>query len=870
MNDTTSTASNGTGTATPTIRDMAPVYQAGHIALIPCSSKDKRPDMALLPRDPETGKPTWNPLAEHPADTATVQSWFDRDCKTLAAATGKASEGILAIDFDDPSKYEPWCKEVGELADGLPVQRTGREGGGYQVWLRCPTPGPNAKLAWVPDEKEETGRRIAIETRGDGGYAILPGSLHPSGRCYEAIAGDWTNIPMVSQARADALLTAAKKLDEAPLTKQEMERIAANAKPSDKYRSGANGETSVIDLFNQKCTIEAALAQYGYKQSGEKWVRPGGKTASVMVKEGRSLHFSSNDPLSDHHWHTPFDFYCHYGHNGDCKAAVKAVAERLGVSHQGKTAKQQVAPQAEPGPWPEITPFDALDLPEFPFDSLPASLGLWVAAESYATQTPPDLAALLALASCSSCLARRVVVQPRPGWQEPVNLFVAVLLEPGNRKSAVFTDTIRPLKEYEAELIEAARPTVAKLQSQRRREETRLRKLEKQAAEIGDTQTHQEADRLAAELAEQPEAVLPRLMIDDATSEKLGMMLSEQGGRIASVSPEGGVFDLMKGLYSKSGIAQFGVYLMGHSGDDLVTDRVTRKAVRVERPALTCAYAMQPQVIAGLADNAAFRGRGLLARFLYAAPKSWIGERKIATDPVPVEVTEGYRQTVRSLAAVQGEHVLRLADDAAEELKKWEAEIEAMLADGGDMEVLRDWGAKLAGATLRVAAVLHCSGSGNIGSALQTFDCGNIGVERSKTDYLPPISIATLQAAIAIARYLIPHTQAVLALMQAQEATAEADAQYVLAWIERHHRTEFTKRDVQQHGKRRFPKADDIDPALTELAARGYIRPKSAPNIPENGPGRPPSPAFEVNPALYTSQKRSQYSHNSSQQGVTP
>ena len=48
-------------------------------------------------------------------------------------------------------------------------------------------------------------------------------------------------------------------------------------------------------------------------------------------------------------------------------------------------------------------------------------------------------------------------------------------------------------------------------------------------------------------------------------AEKLGMMLAEQGGRIASMSPEGGVFDLMAGMYSKSGIPQFGVYLMGHS-----------------------------------------------------------------------------------------------------------------------------------------------------------------------------------------------------------------------------------------------------------------------------------------------------------------
>jgi hypothetical protein len=196
------------GTTTLTIKDLALGYVAGGLALVPCSPKDKRPDMALLPRDPQTHKPTWKSLADHPADAATVQSWLDRGCKTMAAATGKPSGGLLIIDFDEARFLEPWKVAVAELADGLPVQRTGR---GFQVALRCPDPGENAELAWVADEKEETGRRIAIETRGEGGYAILPGSLHPSGKLYAAIAGDWANIATVSQARADSLLAAAKK-----------------------------------------------------------------------------------------------------------------------------------------------------------------------------------------------------------------------------------------------------------------------------------------------------------------------------------------------------------------------------------------------------------------------------------------------------------------------------------------------------------------------------------------------------------------------------------------------------------------------------------------------------------------------------------
>ncbi len=480
--------------------------------------------------------------------------------------------------------------------------------------------------------------------------------------------------------------------------------------------------------------------------------------------------------------------------------------------------------------WLEIISFDVLKLPDFPTHALPTELKDWVEAESHATQTPPDLAALLAMSVCSACIARRVVVEPRPGWREPVNLYTAILLDPGNRKSAVFSDAMKPLREVEAELVDAERPEVARAQSARRQDEARLRNLEKKAAEKGDAEARHEAGKLAAKLAEEAEPALPRLLVDDATSEKLGMMLEAQGGRIASMSPEGGVFDLMAGLYSKSGIPQFGVYLMAHSGDDLITDRVTRPSIRVERPALTCAYAMQPAVIEGLAENTAFRGRGLLARFLYAAPRSWIGEREIAPKPVSDEIKSNYYQAVRELAKVTGEFTLELSPQAEEILYRWETAIEEMLGDGGEMEIMRDWGAKLAGASLRLAAVIHCLEHGTRGK----------------------ISESTMAAAIEIANYMIPHAEAVLDMMLANEENADDDAQYVLRWIERHKRTEFSKTEAQHHGKRRFPEANDIDPALSELVARGYIRPKT--NL-KMGPGRPKSPAYEVNPDFYSDSK---------------
>lgn len=485
----------------------------------------------------------------------------------------------------------------------------------------------------------------------------------------------------------------------------------------------------------------------------------------------------------------------------------------------------------EPEPWPEIQPFETEQLPEFPVDVLPSPLREWVKAESVATQTPPDLAALLGLAVCASTVARCIEIEPRTGWIEPINPYVAIVLEPANRKSAVFADATRPLREIEKEEAEAAREEIAIERTKRRQAKLRLEKLERDLAKKYSPAIAEEVEDLARKLEKWAEPALPRRIVDDATHEKLGMILAEQDGRVASMSPEGGVFDLMAGQYSNSGMAAFGVYLMGHSGDDLRTDRVTRQAVYVERPALTTAYAIQRAVIEGLADKPSFRGRGLLARFLYAAPESWIGHRDIEPPPVPAGVAESYHQLVRRLCRLPVEGRLSLDSSTYAAFTSWQQEIEDMLGDGGRLDLIQDWGGKLAGQTVRLAGIMHCIRHYE-GNPLQHV----IGVE-------------TMDAAIEIARYLIPHAEFVLTEMSSKDDSSETDvAELLLKWITRKKTAHFTKREAHQENSRfKRKKVEELDPILAELVRRGYIR--EIPTKP-TGRGRPPSPVYEVNPAF--------------------
>jgi hypothetical protein len=498
--------------------------------------------------------------------------------------------------------------------------------------------------------------------------------------------------------------------------------------------------------------------------------------------------------------------------------------------------------------WPELVEFNQLELEEFPTDALPPVLREWVEAESHATQTPPDIAAMMVLAVIATIIARKVTVTPRRGWREPTNLFVAALLGPANRKSTVFTDAVQPLRDLEEELIASKRPERSRALAERRLDESRLRKLEKTATECDGekaAKARKEATDLAAKLEEQKVPDPPRLIIDDATTERLGMLLASQGGRIASMSPEGGVFDLIAGLYSKSGMPQFNTYLLAHAGDPLVTDRVGRESVSVKRPALTCAYAIQPAVIEKLAENDIFRDRGLLGRFLYAVPESWVGYRAIATEPIPPSIIENYHRRVRELdGQCRGidddiEPVtVKFSSEAEAFLRSWEAELEYKLRDGEALGNAKDWGGKLAGATVRLAAILHCAQYGPTGE----------------------IGLPVMKAAARIGRYLIPHALKVLTRLGANDKKEIGDAQYLLRWIKRHDKREFATRDAQQHGKRRFQKVEMLDAPLEVLTRRGFIRAKP---VEPNGPGRPPSPVFEVNPAVFEQKDHSQNSQNS-------
>ena len=119
-------------------------------------------------------------LPEKRATRDQVKEWLrNPQVAGFAAVGGAVSGGLTVLDFDVAGFYERWAAKAGELAKELPTQRTG--GGGFRVAFRSTLDVGNEKLAYAPAENRE-GREIAIETKGEGGYAALAPLFLPPGR----------------------------------------------------------------------------------------------------------------------------------------------------------------------------------------------------------------------------------------------------------------------------------------------------------------------------------------------------------------------------------------------------------------------------------------------------------------------------------------------------------------------------------------------------------------------------------------------------------------------------------------------------------------------------------------------------------------
>ncbi|HNY71660.1 MAG TPA: DUF3987 domain-containing protein [Syntrophorhabdus sp.] len=487
--------------------------------------------------------------------------------------------------------------------------------------------------------------------------------------------------------------------------------------------------------------------------------------------------------------------------------------------------------------WPEPLLFGEIETPEIPCTLLPGYLGEYCRAVTDSAQTPQGLAVMFGLATVAACLQKRFEVCPfGDDYTEPLSLWTVTALDPGTRKTKVKNDITAPLVEWEQEKAREMEKDIKRVKTKRDINFKQIEQIKNKAAKPEASDLDKEGylnDIMRIERDTPDEIHTPRIFSDDVTPERLQGLLSDNGERMALLSDEGGVFEVMAGLYN-NGRVNMNVFLQGHAGSPVRVDRQGRTVV-LDKPALTFGLAVQPEVISDLAEGSKsrFRGNGTLARFLYCIPKSTVGHRDISRRVViPESIRAEYHAGIMSLLNIEPvfdekgkerPRILTLSKDARDAWIQFSQYIESKQGPQGEFYTIQDWTSKLPGAALRIAGLLHVVEHGT---------------------GIPTIEGKTIEPALDICDLLIKHAQAAFDLMG--EDPASTDAKVVLEWIVSQGKFSFTQNEAIR-GIRRFRYIERLEKALKVLTARHII---SEP-MRKNTGGRP-SISYTVNPEIET------------------
>lgn len=292
---------------------------------------------------------SWTPWQETPAEEKVIRSWYKNEAGGVGVIAGRVSGGLEIIDIENLESARHWSALVIEAGleqtlNKLLVVKSPR---GFHIYYKCDEPGPNKDLARRPATPEELKERPTqkfkklIETRGEGGYVVAPGSpaeCHETGIPYTLHKGEWEQIPRVTMAERELFLDCARSLNEYFVNKEYLE---PSIKHENQERPG--------DLFNERATWAEVLEPLGWRsKTPGRWIRPGGKrdSACEIVNGSRLWVFTTSvTELPFEKALSKFAVYTLLTHNGDWTAAGRALAFK-GYCKPAEQTQTNFAPPA--------------------------------------------------------------------------------------------------------------------------------------------------------------------------------------------------------------------------------------------------------------------------------------------------------------------------------------------------------------------------------------------------------------------------------------------------------------------------------------------------------------------------------------------
>ncbi|MEE8161720.1 MAG: YfjI family protein, partial [Acidobacteriota bacterium] len=366
--------------------------------------------------------------------------------------------------------------------------------------------------------------KVLIETRGEGGYVIAPGSpdgCHPLTKPYERLDGQLTDIPTITGEERELLLNAARALNEYV----EPKRVISGDSDASSDRPG--------DDFNTRASWEEILEPHGWEKAGERgdvtdWRRPGKEIgiSATTNHAGTDLfyNFSTNGhPFEAGTVYTKFAAYTFLEHGEDFSAAASQLAtEGYGTGDHG---------------WPDYSDLPLL-LPKAPPlepDLLPEALRDWTTDVAERMQVPLEMVAVPLVIGLASVVGRRLGIHPKrhDDWLVVPNLYGAVIARPGMLKTPALTQALRPIEILSQKATKEHRKSMTEYDATQAVREVQVKVIKDQMRKVAQGKSKNSLDTLKNELVELQAGVTADLPVErryktnDPTVEKLAELMEE-------------------------------------------------------------------------------------------------------------------------------------------------------------------------------------------------------------------------------------------------------------------------------------------------------------------------------------------------------
>jgi hypothetical protein len=294
-----------------------------------------------------------------------------------------------------------------------------------------------------------------------------------------------------------------------------------------------------------------------------------------------------------------------------------------------------------------LRPVDAVDavdavpveLPavvEFPIGAMPRPCRRLIEEAAAAIVCPPEFVAAPMLAVLGSAIGNSRVLKLKSGWEESATIYVAVVAEPGEKKSPALNVALAPVYRTQAALRKVHQQAVDE------------HKRELRAWEV------ERKDNAKNGLPAPPEPERPRMertSVEDTTVEALGVLLEENPRGLLATRDELSGWVRSMDQYKQGGKgADRQFYLSAWSSSHVAVDRKSRdEPLIIQRPFVGVFGAIQPGVLPELGSG---REDGLLDRFAFAYPDSM--PSRWSENEISDEARGGY---ARLYAALRERHM---------------------------------------------------------------------------------------------------------------------------------------------------------------------------------------------------------------------